>query len=124
MKQVPNKGEKKWNLKDIDTSILLESSVRVTFDPTFAATNPGNEVPAPSCKTSNHVNNIYQHDYWLMISWMRIGIAYASTTFAPEKRYLCCQTYSARITLQGHTNSPYSSFIFWSAIANNKQTNQ
>lgn len=52
MKQVPNKGEKKWNLKDIDTSILLESSVRVTFDPTFAATNPGNEVPAPSCKTS------------------------------------------------------------------------
>lgn len=63
MKQVPNKGEKKRNLKDIDTSILLESSVRVTFDPTFAATNPGNEVPAPSCKTSNHVNNIYQHDY-------------------------------------------------------------
>lgn len=31
------------------TSALLTSSVSVTSAPTLAATNPGNEVPAPSC---------------------------------------------------------------------------
>lgn len=32
-----------------------------------------------------------------------------STTVAPTNRDLCCQTYSARATLQGHRNMPYSS---------------
>lgn len=34
--------------KLINTSDLLESSVRVTLAPTLAATKPGKEVPAPS----------------------------------------------------------------------------
>lgn len=36
--------------KSFNTSALLESSVRVTLAPTLAATKPGKEVPAPSCK--------------------------------------------------------------------------
>lgn len=32
------------------TSSLLESSVRMTCAPTFAAIKPGSDVPAPSCR--------------------------------------------------------------------------
>jgi hypothetical protein len=56
----------------------------VTLAPTFAATKPGKEVPAPSSSIEESRN-----------------------------RDLCCQTYSARITLQGQTNNPYSSFKFY-----------
>lgn len=36
-----------------------------------------------------------------------------SRTLTPENCNLCCQTYSASTTLHGHTNRPYSSFIFY-----------
>lgn len=36
-------------IKQNQTSGLFKSSVSVTSAPTLAATNPGSEVPAPSC---------------------------------------------------------------------------
>ena len=44
-------------------------SVRVTSAPTFDATNPGSEVPAPSCKTYRRIRNECKIYYTIDMNW-------------------------------------------------------
>jgi hypothetical protein len=41
-----------------------------------------------------------------LASVVSINMRGTSTTLEPEKRDLCCHTYSARMTMHGQTNMP------------------
>lgn len=48
----------------------MRSSVKVTFEPSFAATNPGNEVPAPSYKEVECTNKFSNQDVIVIIMFL------------------------------------------------------
>lgn len=66
-KKIINISLDEWNTAPLWmnlTSVLCAMSVSVTSAPTFAATNPGSEVPAPSWKSYMQIKIRVQNMLW------------------------------------------------------------